>query len=231
MTEIIIHVGLHKTASSSIQASLYENRELLDDLYQVYYPTFGTFSYINHSVPIYALFSENPSNHHTLKILFHGKNKKRIDTVVDNIPQSVIIDYKKQTASYIWPKTFSYLTIKLNPKTQKKLKEATKIVYFEKIKSDFIHGFETDIFKIKLELIDGTSEESIRWITKHGITLREKGIIDGKEGKIEFLSEFSNVRVFKQDQRVFEIPEDYTIAPMDQLDDINELLKLMVKRI
>ena len=162
---------------------------------------------------------------------FQGKNKKRIDTMVDNVPQSVIIDYEKQTAIYVWPKTFSYLTIKLNPETQKKLKKISKITYLEKIKSDWIHGFEVDIFKIKRELLDGTFEESTRWITKHGITLREKGIIEGKEGKIQFLSEFSNVRVFKQDQRVFEIPEGYTIAPMGQLDDVNKLLKLMVKRI
>ena len=214
------------------------NIKLIKNIFLFYFLFIGIIFGANKKLSLPEITAEYATN--TLFVLgtldlrtrtFHTKNKKRIDTVVDNIPQSVIIDYKKQTASYIWPKTFSYLTIKLNPKTQKKLKEATKIVYFEKIKSDFIHGFETDIFKIKLELIDGTSEESIRWITKHGITLKEKGIIDGKEGKIEFLSEFSNVRVFKQDQRVFEIPEDYTIAPMDQLDDINKLLKLMVKRI
>ena len=54
--------------------------------------------------------------------------------------------------------------------------------------------------------------------------------IDGKEGKIHFLSEFSNVRIFKQDERLFDVPEGYTVAPIGQLDDINELLKLMVKR-
>lgn len=162
---------------------------------------------------------------------FHGKNKKRIDTMVDNVPQSVIIDYEKQTATYVWPKTFSYLTIKLNPETQKKLKKISKITYLEKIKSDWIHGFEVDIFKIKKELLDGTFEESTRWITKHGVTLKEKGTIVGSEGKILFLSEFSNVKVFKQDKRFFEIPEQYKIAPIDQMDDINELLKIMVKRI
>ena len=161
---------------------------------------------------------------------FHSKTKKRIDTVVENVPQSVIIDYEKQTATHVWPKTFSYLTVKLNPEIQKKLKEISTIIFLEKINSEFIHGFETDIFKIKIRLIDGTIEESTRWITKHGVTLKEKGIIDGKEGKLHFLSEFSNVKVFKQDERIFEIPENYELAPLDQLDDINELLKLMVKR-
>ena len=162
---------------------------------------------------------------------FHSKNKKRIDTVVHNVPQSVIIDYEKQIATYVWPKTLSYLTIKLNPSVQEKLKESYEIIYLKKIKSDFIHGFEVDLFKLKIQLNDGTVEESTRWITKHGVTLKEQGIIDGKEGKIQFYSEFSNVRVFKQDERTFEVPEGYIIAPMDQLDDVNELLKLMVKRI
>jgi len=162
---------------------------------------------------------------------FHSKNKKRIDTVVLNVPQSVIIDYEKQIVTYVWPKTFSYLTIKLNPSDQEKLKESYEIIYLKKTKSDFIHGFEVDIFKLKIQLNDGTVEESTRWITKHGVTLKEHGIIDGKEGKAQFYSEFSNVRVFKQDERTFEIPEGYTLAPMDQLDDVNELLKLMVKRI
>ena len=81
---------------------------------------------------------------------FHAKNLKRIDAVVDNVPQSVVIDYEKQVATYIWPKTFSYITVKLNPKTQEKLKNISKIVSLEKIDSEFIHGFETDVFKIKM---------------------------------------------------------------------------------
>ena len=41
---------------------------------------------------------------------FQSKNKKRIDTVIQNIPQSVIIDYEKQIVTWIWPKTSSYLS-------------------------------------------------------------------------------------------------------------------------
>ena len=39
------------------------------------------------------------------------------------------------------------------------------------------------------------------------------------------------VGIFKQDNRVFEVPNGYTEAPIDQLDDVNDLLKLMVKRV
>ena len=161
---------------------------------------------------------------------FHSRNKKRIDTVIQNVPQSVIIDYENQTATWVWPKTNSYLSLPLQKKHQENLKKATNITKLEKIKSDYIHGFAVDLYKLKVNLPDGTTEESTRWITKHGITLKEVGFIEGDQGKIHFYSEFSNVKVFKQDERLYEVPKDYIIAPIEQLDDVNELLKTMVKR-
>ena len=161
---------------------------------------------------------------------FQSKNKKRIDTVIQNIPQSVIIDYEKQIVTWIWPKTYSYLSVPLKKEDQENLKKAANITKLNKIKSDYIHGFAVDLYELKVNLPDGTTEESTRWITKHGITLKEVGFIEGKEGKIQFYSEFSNVKVFEQDYRLYEVPEDYKIAPIEQLDDVNELLKTMVKR-
>ena len=161
---------------------------------------------------------------------FRSKNKKRIDTVIQNIPQSVIIDYEKQIITWIWPKTSSYMSVPLKKENQENLKKATNITRLDKIKSDYIRGFEVDVYKLKLNLPDGTTEESTRWITKHGITLKEVGFIQGKEGKIHFYSEFSNVKIFKQDDRLFEVPEGFKIAPIEHLDDVNELLKTMVKR-
>ena len=161
---------------------------------------------------------------------FQGKNKKRIDTIIQNVPQSVIIDYGKQIVTWVWPKTFSYLSVPLKKENQENLKKATNITRLDKIKSDYIRGFEVDVYKLKLNLPDGTVEESTRWITKHGITLKEVGFIQGKEGKIHFYSEFSNVKIFKQDDRLFEVPEGFKIAPIEHLDDVNELLKTMVKR-
>ncbi len=161
---------------------------------------------------------------------FQSKNKKRIDTVIKNIPQSVIIDYEKQIATWVWPITSSYLSVPLKKEDQENLKKAANITKLNKIKSDYIHGFAVDLYELKISLPDGTTEESTRWITKHGITLKEVGFIEGKEGKIKFYSEFSNVKVFEQDYRLYEVPEGFKIAPIEQLDDVNELLKTMVKR-
>ena len=122
---------------------------------------------------------------------FRTHNKKRIDTVIQNVPQSVIIDYEKQTVSWVWSKTSSYLSLPLKKENQENLKKAKNIIKLNKIKSDYIHGFEVDLYELEVKLPDGTKEESTRWITKHGVTLKEVGFIDGSDGKLYFYSEFS----------------------------------------
>ena len=67
---------------------------------------------------------------------FQGKNKKRIDTIIQNVPQSVIIDYGKQTATWVWVKTSSYLSVPLKKENQENLKKATMIVISSAIKKN-----------------------------------------------------------------------------------------------
>lgn len=65
MREVILHMGLHKTASSSIQATCAQNNKLLRKK-GIYYPIFeyNEKKIINHSIPIYSLFSTSPENFH-----------------------------------------------------------------------------------------------------------------------------------------------------------------------
>lgn len=54
MTTVYLHIGLHRTASSSIQHSLYWGRDTLRKA-NVLYPDLGS---ANHSFPIYTLFAD-----------------------------------------------------------------------------------------------------------------------------------------------------------------------------
>ena len=65
MKEVLIHMGFHKTASSSIQATCANNRKLL--LHKgISYPVFqyNNKNITNHSIPIYSLFTDSPQNYH-----------------------------------------------------------------------------------------------------------------------------------------------------------------------
>ena len=73
--EIILHVGLHKTATASIQRTLYLNDELLkkkDYLYPKCWP-------YNHSIPIYSAFCDHPENYHiNIKKKYSKEDIKKI---------------------------------------------------------------------------------------------------------------------------------------------------------
>jgi hypothetical protein len=59
--EVILHIGLHKTATTSIQASLNDTINLLDNA-GILYPTFtiNGKKIDNHSIPFVTLFSKRP---------------------------------------------------------------------------------------------------------------------------------------------------------------------------
>lgn len=84
MTKICyLHLGFHKTGSTTLQKCLAKNRSFL--LKQgINYPEFPNLysesndKLIQHSVPIYSTFSNNTHDYHVNRRFF-GKDKKRID--------------------------------------------------------------------------------------------------------------------------------------------------------
>lgn len=65
MSKLILHVGMHKTATSSFQLTASHNAKILSEI-GFLYPIFNVRgrNIVNHSIPIYSLFCENPSEYH-----------------------------------------------------------------------------------------------------------------------------------------------------------------------
>lgn len=90
MKRLILHVGFHKTATSSIQSTLANNQLALRQ--QGYsYPCFNRCNneIINHSIPFYSVFCEEPKLYHIN--IKNGDNKKI---------EEANYDYKEQIDSF-----------------------------------------------------------------------------------------------------------------------------------
>lgn len=63
--KVILHIGLHKTGSTSIQASMKENQSVLQEngIFYPLIPINGKY-FPNHSFMLFSLFSDNPVNYH-----------------------------------------------------------------------------------------------------------------------------------------------------------------------
>ena len=65
---IFLHIGVHKTASTTIQNTFYQERAKLSEA-GILYPVFkaGNMAISNHSIPFYSLFAKNPEKYHVNK--------------------------------------------------------------------------------------------------------------------------------------------------------------------
>jgi hypothetical protein len=80
---IFLHIGVHKTASTTIQNTFYTEQAKLAEA-GILYPEFrlGDIAISNHSIPFYSLLGEEPGKYHinvshgfTTKIF--GRNNSR----------------------------------------------------------------------------------------------------------------------------------------------------------
>lgn len=69
VAEVILHIGMHKTGTTSIQSALnnFDNGRV----------RYARLSDVNHSIPIYSLFSKNAHNYHIHKNM--GRSRYSID--------------------------------------------------------------------------------------------------------------------------------------------------------
>lgn len=65
MKKIVLHIGFHKTASSSIQKTLSMNEDVLSESGFLYPKLYcGKRLLVNHSIPFYSLYCSDPKSYH-----------------------------------------------------------------------------------------------------------------------------------------------------------------------
>lgn len=96
ISKIILHIGVHKTATTTIQNTLTNEREKLAAL-GVLYPLFyaNEFIFNNHSIPLFSLFSKYPERYHINKT--HGFTTKE---AIQQLHQGYSDQLRAQVSSF-----------------------------------------------------------------------------------------------------------------------------------
>lgn len=96
ISKIILHIGVHKTATTTIQNTLTNEREKLAAL-GVLYPLFYAKELIfnNHSIPLFSLFSQYPERYHINKT--HGFTTK---DAIQQLHQGYCDQLREQVSSF-----------------------------------------------------------------------------------------------------------------------------------
>ncbi len=88
----IVHIGMHKTGSSSIQETLFNN--LTDPGFE-----YADFGLANQSTLLYTLFSDEPENYHKYRKL--GLKKTEVNQIIQKTDERLVTSLQKQLSSTV----------------------------------------------------------------------------------------------------------------------------------
>ena len=157
MKKIILHCGLHKTGTSSIQSFLRNNSDFLL-ANNLCFPAILDIGYYNHSTPLYLMFHENPLSHHMIKKIVKDKNVN-INSLKNEIDKSIKKSLYENTGKNI---IFSGEDISLLDKTA-----------LLKLKKYFTNIYEKLEFEIYIYV-----REPVSWSKSNFQEIIKQGLLD-----------------------------------------------------
>jgi len=120
--EILVHIGIGKTGTSSIQTMLFENRDLLKD-HSIYFPTKGLYQYAHHNI---ALYAKDDMPHHTKSLIKEIINDFELSNCQTMILSSEQFSYSRP----LYVDTFASLLINYD----------VKIIFYVRRQVEYIYS-------------------------------------------------------------------------------------------
>jgi len=148
--------------------------------------------------------------------VFHTPGHQRHEVTLLGMRQSVILDARTASGSFILPFLKSYVPFTFAPVAQEM--DVAK-VRKTRVGQETVNGIPTTQYKIGERAKDGTDVSGYAWISPDGIVMRLEGtVITPRSSKpTDFRMELSNVQRGPQDPGLFVLPEGLNPLPFETL--------------
>ena len=156
-------------------------------------------------------------------VVFHAPGKERRETKTGGEPMTMIIRQDKKVIWMLMPEANAYMEMGLG---QSKDKSDFSDYEIEKtqVGEEVIDGIMTTKSKVIMTKKDGSKLGGFWWTTKEDIPLKTDLIsVEGKT-KERIKMELTNLKIGKQDPKLFEIPADYMNMSMG-MPNLNDLMQ------
>lgn len=136
---------------------------------------------------------------------YHSGSKDRME-MADSI---VVTRHDKQVIWILMPQEHSYMEQGLKKDAQRDPNQFD-IIEETVVGEEVINGMKTTKYKQVATDQKGSRYGGFMWRTKDGIVVKTDHIIKDQDGKQRLKMELKNIKIGKQDPRLFEIPSGYT---------------------
>lgn len=156
-------------------------------------------------------------------VVFHAPGKERRETQAGGDPMIIIIRQDKKVIWTLMPEANAYMEMALG---QSKDKSDFSDYEIEKtqVGKEEIDGVMTTKSKVMMTKKDGSKLGGFWWTTKEEIPLKMDLISVEGNTKERVKIELTNLKIGKQDPKLFEIPADYMNMSMG-MPNLNDLMQ------
>jgi outer membrane lipoprotein-sorting protein len=156
-------------------------------------------------------------------VVFHAPGKERRETKTGSQPMTMIIRHDKQVIWMLMPDANAYMEMGLG---QSKDKSDLSDYHIDQttVGEEDINGITTTKSKVIMTKKDGSKLGGFWWTTKEGIPLKMDMISVEGETKERMVMELNDLKIGKQNPKLFEVPADYMNMSMG-MPNLNELMQ------
>ena len=156
-------------------------------------------------------------------VVFHASGKERRETKTGSQPMTMIIRHDKQVIWMLMPDANAYMEMGLG---QSKDKSDLSDYHIDQttVGEEDINGITTTKSKVIMTKKDGSKLGGFWWTTKEGIPLKMDMISVEGETKERMVMELNDLKIGKQNPKLFEVPADYMNMSMG-MPNLNELMQ------
>lgn len=156
-------------------------------------------------------------------MVFHTPGKERRELTTSGEPMTIIIRQDKKVMWTLMPEANAYMEMSLE-ESQDKTDFSAYQIDQTIVGEEDINGIKTTKSKVIMTNKDGSKLGGFWWTTKEGIPLKMDMIsVEGKT-KERMIMELTNLKVGKQNPKLFDIPADYMNMSMG-MPNLSDLMK------
>ena len=158
-------------------------------------------------------------------VVFHAPGKERRETQAGSDPMTMIIRQDKKVIWMLMPEANAYMEMALG-RSQDKSDFSDYEIEKTQVGKEEIDGIMTTKSKVIMTKKDGSKLGGFWWTTKEEIPLKMDLISVEGQTKERIKMELTNLKIGKQDPKLFEIPADYMNMSMG-MPNMEDLMKGM----
>lgn len=141
--------------------------------------------------------------------VYHGKNKERFEMTNSGMTSIMISRIDKKIAWMLMPDQKMYMEMDLKEAKQSSKDISDCRLSQKSLGTETVNGFKSTKNKITMTCPDKLTYDGHMWVTKEGIMMKMDAVAKTEDGDVRFRTELKNVKIGRQDPKLFEVPAGY----------------------